>query len=241
MILRCRAVVADDNADAAIVGKVLDVPVVVEGQVTLVDLKKGGVVEVAAEIDATKRPLNNTRVITEDLDLHGPGNGNIGRLELHDGLGESEVIVDAGTGVGNVPGTASRRFGLIGQVVVDSSESEGLSSQTAAGDVAAHPVGTSWVAVVGVGLDEDVGSLADTKGDDLRVIGLDLDEVVSDDGEGVSVDGEALGTLGTGVDEAKTVGLAGLELELGDTGIVGALCVISGRNGGAVEVALAVD
>lgn len=57
----------------------------------------------------------------------------------------------------------------------------------------------------------------------------------------MSIDGETLSTLGTGVDETETVGLAGLELELGDTSIVRALGLVSSSNSGAVEVALAVD
>jgi hypothetical protein len=42
--------------------------------------------------------------------------------------------------------------------------------------------------------------------DDLGFVGADGDEVVGDNGHGVVVDGEFLETLGSGVDQAQTIG-----------------------------------
>lgn len=70
---------------------------------------------------------------------------------------------------------------------------------------------------------------------------LDGDEVVGDDGHVVAVNGEALDTFGASVDQAETMNLASGELELGHASISGAGGFVTGSNGGAVKVHLAVD
>ena len=93
-----------------------------------------------------------------------------------------------------------------------------------------------------VGGDENIGALTDRERDGCNVVRLDGDEIVCNDGHGMSVDGEALDAVGAGVDEPQPVRLSGLELELGDTcvGRAGGL-VACGGSGGAIKVHLAVD
>lgn len=237
--VRCRAVVAHDHANAGVVAKVFHVPVGVEGEVSLVRLKKSRVIEVSTEVLAIKRPLNDTRSVAEDTDLHGPGDRDICRLELHERLRNGEVVVGAVTRVGDIPSSAGRSLGLIGLVVVDSGKTERLGGQTAAGNVASHP--ESSRAVTDIGLDDDVGSLANAQGDDLGVIGLHLYKVICNDCHGVSINGEALNTFGTRVDKTQAMSLALLEGKFGDTGVVSALRRISSSNCRAVKVALSVD
>ena len=69
------------------------------------------------------------------------------------------------------------------------------------------------------GLNNDISTLANGQGDDVRGVGLDGLEVVGDDGEVVAVNGELHGGLSGGVDQSKAVLLAWGESELGDTGV----------------------
>jgi hypothetical protein len=80
----------------------------------------------------------------------------------------------------------------------------------------AHPVGITRCTD---GFNDDIGTLSDAEGDDVRGIWLHGNEVNSNDSQGVTVDAELLEALGTGVDEAKEMLLARLKLELGDAGI----------------------
>lgn len=57
----------------------------------------------------------------------------------------------------------------------------------------------------------------------------------------MTINGEALDTLGTGVDQTETMNLTRSELELGHTGISGTGSLVTGGDGGAVKVHLAID
>ena len=77
-------------------------------------------------------------------------------------------------------------------------------------------------------------------GDNFGVVGLDGDEIVGDDGEHVAVDTEFLDSLGAAVDQTQTVGLASLEVELGEGSALDAgIGLVRGRAAG--EIHLAVD
>jgi hypothetical protein len=77
------------------------------------------------------------------------------------------------------------------------------------------------------GFDDDVASLANSEGHHFHVVGNDRDEVVGNNGHFVVVNAELLHTLGTRVDQTDAVGLAGLELELGNAGVGRASGVIA--------------
>ena len=67
--------------------------------------------------------------------------------------------------------------------------------------------------------DDDVGALANTKGNNISGIWLNGDKVLSDNSKGMVVNAEFLGTFCASVDEAKEMLLARLESELGNAGI----------------------
>lgn len=90
-------------------------------------------------------------------------------------------------------------------------------------------------------MDENVNSLADPKRDNLRIIGLNLNKVVRYDRHIVFVDGNALRSLRTRVDEAHAMGLSWCKRELGKAGIVRTLCSITGSYSRTVEVHLPID
>ena len=119
----------------------------------------------------------------------------LGQWHREQGLGELQVVVGAGSWVGDVPGVTGR--GLVGicLVVVDGSDREGLFRRRAGGKIRAHPEGGFGIARVGC--DEDIGALADSERHDGGVVRFYGHEVVGDDGELVAVDGEALNTFGS--------------------------------------------
>ena len=114
-------------------------------------------------------------------------------------------------------------MGLVGEITVGTK-------------IRAHPVGRVGFPDT---VDDDVASLADAEGDDVGSIRFDWHEIIGDDGHVMAVDGEALDTFGTAVDQPEAVLLSGVELELGDAS-VGRAGLAAGDEG-AVVVHLPVD
>ena len=122
-------------------------------------------------------------------------------------------------------------------LVVDGRQSMRLVPHRASRtDVRSHPHGISGLTS---GFDEDVGALTHAQGDHVGGVRPDRDEVVRNHSHLIPIDSESLQSLGASVDEPETVRLSGLELELGQTGVGGALGAC--WEGGAVEVAFTVD
>ena len=94
------------------------------------------------------------------------------------------------------------RLGLcvrISVFVVDGSQSIGLISKIAIGaEVGSHPVLGSGCTNA---LHNDIATLPDAKGHDVRGVRLDGDKVIGNDCHVVTVDREALDTFSTAVDE----------------------------------------
>lgn len=235
--LRSRGLVGDDQAHDLASTKVVNVPLGREAGVSDVGEQQRRGVHVDPGADTTKLEQRDAARVGEDLGNKLLGRGGLGNGHAEDGDRLGDVVVGTRLGVGHVPGLAGGR-GVAVLVVVDDGEGVGLASLRAGGQGAAHPeTGARGL----VGLDEDVGALTDTEGDDLGLVGADGDVVVGDDGHHVLVDGEALDAVRSRVHEAQAVDLAGLELELGVTGVGRAASLVTLGHGGAVEDTLAVD
>jgi len=68
----------------------------------------------------------------------------------------------------------------------------------------------------------------------------DWDKIIGNNRQIVAIDAESLNSFGSSVDQPKSVSLAGCEFELGDSRIVGAWSLVTGCDGGTIEVHLAV-
>ena len=99
-------------------------------------------------------------------------------------------------------------------MVVDDGEGfrEDAVVERAADDVGAHPVAVSGLASA---VDDDVGALADGEGKHVGFVGGNGHVVIGENPEVVVVDRELLDGAGTCVDETKSMGFAGCEVEFG--------------------------
>lgn len=170
--------------------------------------------------DAVELPQRDVGRVLEELDFH-----RLGVCRFGDGHGVQrfclgQVFVCAGGVLGDVPRLAGGRLVCVCLVVIHRCYGVGLTVGGAVGQVGTHP--ESRVRFADIGGHEDVGALTHAEDDHVGFVWLDRGEIFCDDGEGVAVDGETLDAIATGVDQAETVGLAGLEPELGDTSVVGA-------------------
>ena len=232
----CESVVVDHNANARVVVKVDDVILGLETvKVAQVGFEQDGVVVVCAESAVVDEPeLVGAIGLESHVELLGDGRlGVRGDPVVRHGRGQRVVgaVVDGGVGDRRL---GRGDYGGVGVLVVDccygfggdAVEEVAASHEGAFAERGAHP---DCVGGLAGGFDDDVASLADAEGHYVDLVGDDRDEVIGDDGHGVVVDAELLHALGTGVDQADAVGLAGLELELGDTGV--------GRASGVVALA----
>lgn len=234
--LRSRGLVGDDQPHDLATTKVVNVPLGREAGVSDVCEQQRRGVHVDPSADTTKLEQRDTARVGEDLGNKLLGLGGLGNRHAEDGDRLGDVVVGASLGVRHIPRLAVGR-GVAVLVVVDGGEGVGLGTLVA-DHGAAHPeAGARGL----IGLDENVGALSDTEGDDLGLVGADGDVVVGDDGHHVPVDGEALDAVGTRVHEAQAVDLAGLELEFGVAGIGSAGGLVTLCLGLAVKDTLAVD
>jgi hypothetical protein len=66
-------------------------------------------------------------------------------------------------------------------------------------------------------------------------------EIIGNDSQIVAINTESLNSLRTGIDQPQSVGLSSRELELGNSGIIGAGSVVASSFRGAVKIHLSVD
>lgn len=237
--VRGGAVVADDHAHAGVGSQIADVGEGVEGHIACIRLQKGRVVVIHARRLAVEVPKGVARRVGEEGDVVRVSVRRVGDRHGEGGLGQTQCVVGAGARVGNVPRRRGGRLARVSLVVVDSGNGVGLVGSRARGDVGSHPEcrGRS----TSIGSDKDVGALSYTEGHDLGGVGSHGDKIIGNHRQVVAVNGEALHTLGAGVDQAKSMRLARGELELGDASVGRAWSGVAGSNGGAVEVHLTVD
>lgn len=91
-------------------------------------------------------------------------------------------------------------------------------------------------------MDDDVCSLSDSKCDNLRIVRLDGNKVIGDNGHIVTVNRELLDAFCASIDESQTVGLTGCEVERGNARIGHARCGVPSRSSNrTVEVVTALN
>lgn len=196
--VRGGAVVANDHAHAAVGAQVAHVVERIKGQVACVGLQQGRVVVVHAGRLVVKVPECDAGCVGEERNVVCVRVGRVWHCHREHGLGQRQGVVSAGAWVGDVPRGGCGRFGRVSPVIVNGGDGVGLVGGRAGSDVGAHPKGRSRR--TGVGGNENIGALADTEGHDLSGVRLNSDEVVGDDCHAVTVNGEALNTLGARVD-----------------------------------------
>ena len=155
-------VIVDDYADGAVAAEVLDIPFCREGVVLLVGLEKHRLIVVRAERNVVQSPEETACRVDEETDVVGYGCGGCfqGDGICWNGLGE--VVIGAGSRIGDVPGGTFWCFGGIGTVVVDCCESVGLfGCRAEGGNIGAHP--ESRVRGASVRGDQNVCSLANAE------------------------------------------------------------------------------
>jgi len=235
-------VVIDDKLDALRVAGVVNVPLGWEGGVAKSGLEERRVVVVTTEGRVVHEPDEvgavGTELHVDVLDnLRGRGSLTVERLgdiERVVGAGQDLGARDSAVGGGDsvsvrtliVNTGKSDRRDTVGERATDTWRPES--------EIGAHPVGRALSTDT---LNDNIGTLTDTKSDDVGGVGNNGDEIVGNDSELMSIDRELLYTLSGGVDEAEEMLLARLELELGETSVGSA-----GSGGvGARVVILALD
>ena len=105
----------------------------------------------------------------------------------------------------------------VGIFVIDGSQSVGVMGGITRGtEIRPHPNGrVGWAC----SRHNDIGSLTNTESDHISNVWLNRHKIVCNDRHIEAINGETLDTFGTAVDEPESVLLAGVELELGKTGI----------------------
>lgn len=229
----------NNDPDARVGANVVNVRLSGECQVAGVGHQQGRGVVVDAAADTVKAPKSVAGCVLEQLHSKGVRAGRRRRLHLVHRGRDGQVVVGTVSWVRNVPGLRRWLLGRVCLVIVKRSDSVGLIRQRARGNVGTDPERRLGVACVRG--DQNVSTLANSKGDNLGGIRVNLNEVVGNDCHVVAIDREALDTFGATVDEAKTMSLAGGELELADSGVVGTLGRVSLSDLRAVEVHLSVD
>lgn len=152
-------VVDDIQSHALGLAHIPDVPLLLEIGLAKLAEEEGGAVVVGSEVDAIKLEQVDSTVVLEELNLKIVRQLSIWQRYLHEGLGGGQVIIHAGSRVRDVPRSRLRLLSLVGLVIVDGSQSVGVTSQTAGGrDVGTHPIGVE----LAIGLDENISTLADT-------------------------------------------------------------------------------
>lgn len=132
------------------------------------------------------------------------------------------VNVRGGVGVDALVGLLVEDLGFdaSGNTVVQAAASLALRSKTGGTFLKSHPDRLGGVITA---LDNDLSALTNAKGDHVRLVRLNSDEVVGDDGHVVAIDGEEQDGLGAVVDQTEKVLLASLELEGRKTSVGSAL------------------
>ena len=232
--------VADDQANGIGSTEIVHVPVWVigVGSVALVGEEEKRVVVVGTEGGAVDEPevVAGSVLSYGDFDcLDSSGDRVDGFGAERDGLGERVV----GTNGGVV--RSGRRVGCLASIsffVVDCRESVCLSWKRAwkFWDVGSHEHGIGGFAVGG---DQNIGPLSHSERDYVGLVWLDGHKVVRNHGHGMIVNGKLLNAFTSGIDQSKTMGLAGLKPEFRDACIRSACS--TGRDLGAVIVHFAVD
>ena len=105
----------------------------------------------------------------------------------------------------------------VGFFIIDGSQSvrimSGIARRT---EISAHPNGrVGWAC----SCHNDIGPLTDTESDHGSSVWLDRHKIVSNDRHVEAINSESLNAFGAAVDKPQSVLLAGLELELGKTGV----------------------
>lgn len=191
--LRGRSVILDNDPHTRVGTDVPDVRLSGEGQVASVGHQQRRRIVVDAAADAVKAPKSVTRSVLEQLHAKGASAGRRrGRHLVHRG-GDCQVVVGTSSWVRDVPGLRCWLLCRVCLVVVQRSDSVALVRQGAGGNVGADP--ESRLGVACVRSDQDIGTLADSEGNHLGGIRVDLDKVVGDDGHVVRVNAEALDTF----------------------------------------------
>ena len=191
-----------DQADGGVGAEVVDVPLWVGGigGVTLVGEEEERVIVIGTEgyaVGVEKVVICSVGSEGDDHVLRDSRVGRSGEGKVRSGggkgvVGTFAIIVRGGRGGGG--------FGGVGLLIVDGGESVGLFGQITGGaEIGTHPDG--GIRRAGGG-DEDVGSLAHPKSDDVGGVGNNGDEVVGNDGHVQAVDCETLETFGASVDKS---------------------------------------
>lgn len=234
--LRSNVGVVKVDADTLGVTQVPHVPVVLPGMVVQSSQQEGRAVPVSAHGGVVQSVEKMASVVEEKSRVDVEGDVGLGNGHLHNGDCHVQGVVGASAIVNDVP-AEGLGHSVLGGVVVEDIGVGGLAVVAAElNHVSAHVESVA----VSVGLDNDVSTLTRAEGKELRLKGLDGNEIESDDLHHMAVDGESLDTLATVVDDAKQVLLALLETELGHLDLVAGIGVVLGQ-AGAVKLALAVN
>ena len=231
--------VLHDDANGVVVAEVVDVPLRVVGvrYVAQVCQEQNGVIVVTAEGLAVHLPKYIAAGIGTDGDVDGlSGCGFTGSGEGEE-WGSAGKRVVAAVRIIEGSGDCCRGLGGISLVVVDCCDCRGLvGGSTIWREIRSHEDCRGGGQVR---FDKNVCALANTESDHVGIVWLHRDEIVRNDSHGVVVDAEALDTLGSGVNQPKTMGLPLSELKLGNTSVRSAR--YSSGSFRAVVIHLAVD
>lgn len=237
--IRGRRGVVDQDPDRLVAGKIDHVRCLGKAEIALVRHREHRVVVVHAVGNVVKLPQVHIRPIGINIDIHDLGSVGCGDRNCIERDRSAQIVIRASTRVGHIPRLARRCAVRVGLVVVHGSDGVWLVRERTRRDVGAHPKGRFRAARVGG--HEHVGALPNAQGHNRCVVRLDGHEIVGNHRHDVVVDGETLDTLGSRIDQAQSMRLVGLELELGDAGVADARRRVTGLDGRAVEIHLAVD